>query len=99
MEPPNFSEWYFFLCLSELPWELARPELDRYRDFMTGWLTNRSCVMHSEDDKTYHPVLLSILRNALSRYPDYAYIKDRLPLLCDRDGRLHFDMTPQGGSL
>jgi len=61
---------------------------------MLCWLEKKSCVMNSEHDRTLHPVLLSILRNALARFPEYQYIKDRQPFISERDSRLHFDMTP-----
>lgn len=89
---PWFCVWYYWLCLSELPFVIAKPEVDKYKDEMLNWLCNKSCVMNSEDDKTLHPVLLSILRNNLARYPEYEYIKDRQPFVRDKDRRLYFDM-------
>ncbi len=83
--------WYFWLCLSELPFEIAEPELLRYKDELRARL-NKSAVMNSESDKTLHPVLLCILRNCLCRFPEYAYIKNIKPYVSDKDGRLHFDM-------
>ncbi len=84
--------WYYWLCLSELPLEIAEPEIQRYKDRIIGQLS-RSCVMNSENDKTNHPVMICTIRNALSRLPGYAYIKDRQPYVGDKDGRLHFDMN------
>jgi hypothetical protein len=84
--------WYYWLCLSELPIALAEPEILRYKDRIIGQLS-RSCVMNSENDKTNHPVMICAIRNALSRLPEYAYIKGRQPYLSDKDGRLHFDMS------
>lgn len=85
--------WYYWLCLSELPDEIALPEIEKYKPVMLNWLENKSCVMNSEHDRTLHPVLFSVLRNSLSRFPEYAYIKERQPFIAERDGRLHFDMT------
>lgn len=87
-----FSEWYYWLCLSEMPFETAQPELIYYQDTMLNWLTNKSCVMNSDTDKIIHPVILCVLRNALCKFPDYFYIRDRKPFVCEKDGRLHFDM-------
>lgn len=87
-----FSKWYYWLCLSELPFEFAKLEIEKYKPEMLNWLTNKSCVMNSEHDKTIHPVLISILRNIIAKYPEYAYIKDRQPYVSAKDGRLHFDM-------
>ncbi|GHU38340.1 hypothetical protein FACS1894105_12130 [Clostridia bacterium] len=84
--------WYYWLCLSELPFELAAPEIDKYKPQMLLWLTEKSCVMNSEHDKTIHPVMLCILRNCLCRFPEYAHIKDIQPYVSESDGRLRFDM-------
>jgi hypothetical protein len=89
---PWFSEWYFWLCLSELPYEIAEPELMKYKVTILHWLKNKSFVMNSENDMNIHPVLFIILRNILSRFPKYEYIKDRQPNVSKKDGRLYFDM-------
>lgn len=88
--------WYYWLCLSEMPFEIARPDLDRYKPDILNWLTNKSAVMNSDHDRIIHPVLFSILRNNLCRYEEFAYIKDRRPYVSEKDGRLHFDMTRDG---
>lgn len=89
---PWFSKWYYWLCLSELPFEFAKPEIEKYKPEMLNWLTNKSCVMNSEHDKTIHPVLICMLRNIIAKYPEYVYIKDRQPFISNKDGRLHFNM-------
>lgn len=89
---PSFCVWYYWLCLSELPFDIAKPEVDKYKGEMLNWFVNKSCVMNSENDKTIHPVLFSMLRNNLARYPEYEYIKARQPYISGKDGRLHFDM-------
>jgi hypothetical protein len=83
--------WYYWLCLSEIPFELARREILRYKDKIVVQLS-RSSVMNSESDKVNHPVMICAIRNALSRLSEYAYIKDRRPYMSDKDGRLYFDM-------
>ncbi len=88
---PWFCKWYYWLCLSELPFEIAKPELEKYKGEMLNWIYNKSCVMNSENDKMIHPVLFCILRNNLARYPEYAHIKDRQPYVNDKDGRLYFN--------
>ena len=82
--------WYYWLCLSELPLEFAKPEIQRYKDRIIGQLS-RSCVMNSANG-TNHPVMICAIRNALARLPEYAYIKKRQPYVNEKDGRLHFDM-------
>ncbi|MDD4495418.1 MAG: hypothetical protein PHV32_13935 [Eubacteriales bacterium] len=88
--------WYFWLCLSELPLEIAVPEILKHKDQMLPWLTTKSAVMNSEHDKTVHPVLICSLRNCLCRFPEYAHIKDVQPYVSEKDGRLHFDMNAEG---
>ena len=66
--------WYYWLCLSELPLKFAEPEIIRYKDLIIGQLS-RSSVMNNENDKNNHPVMTCAIRNALSRLPEYAYIR------------------------
>lgn len=89
---PWFTEWYFWLCLSELPLELANPEIQKYKEPILEWLTKKSMVMNRDQDKTLHPVLFCILRNMMARYPEYEYIKNREPYVNEKDSRLYFDM-------
>lgn len=91
----RFCMWYYWLCLSELPLEIVGSEVDTHKSEMLDWLCNKSCVINSEHDKTVYSVMLCILRNNLSRYPEYRYIKDRLPYVNEYDKRLHFDMIQQ----
>lgn len=90
---PWYSRWYFWLCLSELPFEIARSEIEKYKGEMENWLKNKSCMMNSEHDKTVHPVLLCSLRNCLCRFSEYQYIKNRQPYISEKDGRLYFHMN------
>lgn len=89
---PWFPLWYYWLCLSEIPFGIAEPEINRYKNEIICQL-NRSYVMNSKQDKMIHPVLLCMMRNALSRLPEYGYIKERLPYVSNKDGRLYFDMS------
>jgi len=89
---PSFIIWYFWLCLSELPLDIAEPNIIRYKDDILTQL-NRSCVMNSENDKTIHPVIICAIRNVMARLPEFEYIKSREPYVSDKDGRLHFDMN------
>jgi hypothetical protein len=89
---PSYVEWYYWLCLSEMPFDIAKSEIDKYKADMLNRLRNKSFVMNSEHDKIIHPVIISILRNNIARYPEYEYIKDREPYISEKDGRLHFDM-------
>ncbi len=89
---PRFCIWYYWLCMSELPFKMVETEIDMYRAEMLNWICNKSCVINSEHDKTFHSVILCILRNNISRYPEYRYIKDRLPYVNVCGKRLRFDM-------
>ena len=84
--------WYFYLCLSELPFSIAEPEILKYEDEFLKQL-NISCVMNSEHDKETHLMLICVVRNCLSRLSQYEYIKDRLPFVNPKDNRLCFDMN------
>lgn len=90
---PWYVGWYYWLCLSEMAFEIAKPEIEKYKDIMLNWLYNKSCVMNSEHDKVIHPVIISMLRNIIAKYPEYEYIKKREPYINEKDGRLHFNMS------
>ena len=81
---------YYWLCLSELPLDVAEPELLRYKDAMYARLT-KSLPVKGENDKTNNPVLFCVLRNCLSRLSEYAYLAERQPYVNEEDGRLYFD--------
>lgn len=85
-------KWYFWLCLSELPSVIAKPEILRYKNEILSQL-NRSCVMNSEFDRTTHPMIICMIRNVMARLPEYEYIKDREPFVSEKDNRLHFNMS------
>ena len=83
--------WYYWLCLSELPFAVAEPELERNKE---EWLARlqKSAVMNRESDKIHHPVLFCVLRNGLSRLAEFACLKNRQPYISEKDGRLYFDV-------
>ena len=82
--------FYYLLCLSELPLELAKSEIEFYKDKILQQL-QRSYVMNSEHDHYVSPLCKYILRNCLSRLEAYAYLSSRVPYIA-KDGRLHFDI-------
>ena len=86
---PWHSTWYYWLCLSELPYELVRNEVASHLPEIIPWLTTKSAAMNSENDRTIHPVLLCIARNLVANMPEHAHIRTIQPTLCDRDGRLY----------
>lgn len=90
---PWFPLWYFWLCLSEMPLELALPEIDKHRAELEKKL-RRSYVMNSEQDRALHPMLVCMLRNLMSRLPEYGWLKGRQAVLGPKDGRVRLDMEP-----
>ena len=89
---------YFYLCLSELPIQVAEPIIQQNKEELFRRL-NRSKVMNSEPDRIIHPVISCVLRNTLARLPEYAYLKDRKPYINEKDGRLHFNTEEETISL
>ena len=89
---PWFSEWYFRLCLSELPetdFLYYLPEAEKRRADSENWLFHKGCVMNSEQDRRLHPLLICILRNLLVRLPDSAVTPDQVPAVNPKDNRLY----------
>ena len=84
--------WYYLLCLSEIPIEIAEHEILQEKENILKQL-NKSYIMKSETDKKNHPVMICMLRNLISRLPEYEYIKNRQPYINEKDGRLYFDMN------
>ena len=86
------TAFYYRLVLSELPLTIALPEIKRMKDKLLQQL-HKSYVANSEYDKHVNTLDKYILRNCLSRLPEFAYIKDRVPYISAKDGRIHFDLT------
>jgi len=83
---------YFALCLSELPYETAEPEIRRNLNAIAAKLS-RAYSFADENSKTDLTVKLCVLRNALSRLDEFARIRDRQPYQSEGDGKLRFDMA------
>ena len=62
-----------------MPFEAGKYELDKNKDMMLDYLMNKNDIMNSIKDRRIHPILISILRNAISKYPEYSHIKERQP--------------------
>jgi len=76
---------YYWYILSEMPFDIAEKELLRQKDLIADHL-NRSIKIKTENDD----IPIYAMRNALSRLPEYLYIKDRKPY--EEKGRLYFDL-------
>jgi len=82
---------YYWLCLSELPYDVAEQGLLKYKNEMLERL-GKSVPMNTERNKVNQSVLYYVMRNCLSRFSEYTYIKNRQPYVSEKDGRLHFSM-------
>lgn len=79
---------YYWLTLSDMPYEIAEPEIHRQKDKIIEQL-NRTYLIKNENDD----IPLYAMRNALARLPEFSYIKDRQTYIDEKTGHLCFDMT------
>jgi len=84
----RYYMWYYWLCLSELPIELAKPEILRHKEELFS-SAHESMLVNSEKDQVFNTVRLSALRNCLSRLSEYEYLQEYQPYVSEYDGRLH----------
>lgn len=66
----NYYIWYYWLCLSELPYKLAEQEITHYKDEML-FVAKQGMAMDTVEEKSSTPVKMHILKNCLSRLPGY----------------------------
>ena len=78
---------YYWLCLSDMPFEIAEKEIKRQKDYIISQL-NQNHVMKNENDD----LPLYVMRNTLARLPEFSYIKNRRPNIDEVSGCLRFDM-------
>ena len=78
---------YYWLILSDMPLEIAEPEILRQRDHIIDHLSRNYLIKDGNED-----IALCAMRNALARLPEFSYIKDRRPYVSEESGRLQFDM-------
>ena len=79
---------YYWLCLSDMPFEIAEHEINRQKERIIEQLS-RSYLMKNENDD----IPLYAMRNALARLPEYSYLKERRPYFDEKTKRLHFNMA------
>ena len=84
----NGVQKYYWLILSDMPLEIAKPEIKRQKEQIIDHLNRTYLAKNGNED-----VALYAMRNALSRLPEYAYIKDRKPYICEKTGRFKFNMN------
>ena len=78
---------YYWLILSDMPFDIAEPEIIRQREYIIDQLNRSYLVKTGNED-----VLLCVMRNTLARLPEYSYIKDRKPYVNEKNGRLQFNL-------
>jgi hypothetical protein len=79
---------YYWLILSDMPHEIAEPEIHRQKDKIIEQLSRTYLMKNEHDD-----IALYVMRNALARLPEFSCIKDRRPYIDEKTGRLRFDFS------
>ena len=82
----NGVQKYYWLILSDMPLDIAQPEIVRQKEHIIDRL-NRSCLIKNGNED----IPLYAMRNALARLSEYSYIKDRKPYVSEKTGRLQFN--------
>jgi hypothetical protein len=83
----NGVQKYFWLILSDMPFDLAEPEILNQKELIIEQLNQSYLIKTGNED-----VLLCVMRNTLARLPEYSYINNRKPYINKKNGRLCFDM-------
>ena len=83
---------YYWLCLSELPYDVAEPGLLKYKEEIFEKL-EKSVPMNTDYAKIYQLVFYYVYRNCLASFPEYEHIKPRQPYINEKNGRLCFDVN------
>jgi len=79
---------YYWLSLSDMPYDIAEPEIYHQKEHIIAQLSRTYPLKNENDD-----IPLYVMRNALARLPEFAYIKARRPYIDKKTGRLKFDMA------
>jgi len=79
---------YYWLILSDMPFDIAQPEIERQKERIIEHLNRSYPVKDGNED-----VPLCAMRNALARLPEYSHIKDRKPYVDEKSGKLRFNMA------
>jgi len=86
----RYYTWYYWLCLSELPYDIAEPEILKHKDEMLTVAKNGMAVK-TEEDKILAPIKLFALKNCISRLPLYANLKNVRPI--ENDRQVYLEMS------
>lgn len=87
---------YYWLTLSELPIEVAKPEIERYSTKATmqdefhslPYMLKKSYVMRNKQDRYATPFGMYVMRNCLSRLNEYKHLQRMIPYISKEDGKL-----------
>jgi hypothetical protein len=79
---------YYWLSLSDIPYDIAEPEIHYQKEKIIEQLSRTYLAKNEYDD-----IPLYAMKNALSRLPEFYYIKDRRPYIDEKTGRLKFNMV------
>ena len=77
---------FYWLCLSDMPYDIAEMEIKRQKDTIIQQLSTNIPMKKESDD-----IPIYVMRNVLSRLPEFSHIKDRHPYI--ENGRLFFDIN------
>ena len=81
---------YYWLILSELPDEMAIPEIRRCCEDVLARAAKKCAVVGDENDNIRTRINLFAMRNCLARLGEYAYLRDRT--LMEADGRVWLEL-------
>jgi hypothetical protein len=84
----NGVQKYYWLILSDMPFDIAEPEIERQKEHIIDFLSRSYLIKSGNED-----VPLCAMRNVLSRLPEYEYIKFRIPFVNEKTGRMEFNMA------
>lgn len=79
---------YYWLCLADMPFDIAEMEIERQKDFIINQLSQSHLIKGENAD-----IPLYVMRNALARLPAFSYIKNRHPYI--KNGQLHFNINDE----
>jgi hypothetical protein len=79
---------YYWLSLYDMPYDIAEPEIRFHQEQIIEQLSRTYLIKNKNDD-----IPLYAMRNALSRLPEFSYIKTRQPYIDEKTGRLKFDIV------
>ena len=90
----SFTTFYYWLTLTDIDLPVASLEIRRHESRLVHQI-NRSCSYKIDYDRLYNPIALYIVRNCLTKLPEYCHIREFQGHEGD-DGRFHFEPVVRG---